>query len=36
MLEPGGLLVIGHSDSLVHLHHDFISLGGGIYRRARP
>jgi len=36
MLEPGGLLVIGHSDSLVHLRHDFISLGGGIYRRARP
>jgi len=35
-LEPGGLLVIGHSDSLVHLRHDFISLGGGIYRRARP
>lgn len=36
MLAPGGLLVIGHSDSLVHLHHEFISLGGGIYRRARP
>jgi chemotaxis protein methyltransferase CheR len=36
MLAPGGLLVIGHSDSLVHLRHDFISLGGGIYRRARP
>ena len=36
MLATGGLLVIGHSDSLVHLHHEFISLGGGIYRRARP
>jgi chemotaxis protein methyltransferase CheR len=35
ILAPGGLLVIGHSDSLVHLEHDFISLGGSIYRR-RP
>ncbi len=35
MLVPGGLLVIGHSDSLVHLRHDFTSLGGGIYRRSR-
>ena len=34
MLAPGGLLVIGHSDSLVHLRHDFSSLGGGIYRRS--
>ncbi len=34
MLAPGGLLVIGHSDSLVHLRHDFISLAGGIYRRS--
>ena len=33
MLAPGGLLVIGHSDSLVHLCHDFTPLGGGIYRR---
>ena len=35
-LVPGGLLVIGHSDSLMHLRHDFISLGGGIYRRGSP
>jgi chemotaxis protein methyltransferase CheR len=36
ILMPGGLLVIGHSDSLVHMRHDFISLGGGIYRRSSP
>jgi len=34
MLAPGGLLVIGHSDSLVHLQHGFLPLGGGIYRRS--
>jgi chemotaxis protein methyltransferase CheR len=33
MLAPGGLFVIGHSDSLVQMQHSFSALGGGIYRR---
>lgn len=34
MLCPAGILVVGHSDSLACFHHDFESLGGGIYRRS--
>lgn len=32
-LEPGGYLIVGHSDSLLRIHHPFISLGNGIYQR---
>ena len=34
MLCRGGFLVVGHSDSLACLRHDFESLGGGIFRRS--
>jgi chemotaxis protein methyltransferase CheR len=30
----GGFLVVGHSDSLACLRHDFESHGGGIFRRS--
>lgn len=33
MLEPGGLLMIGHSESLFHIQHKLQQLGGGIFRR---
>jgi len=32
-LEPGGYLIIGHSDSLLRMAHPFKSLGNGIYQR---
>lgn len=34
MLCRGGYLVVGHSDSLASLRHDFESLGGGVFRRS--
>ena len=33
MLEPGGLLMIGHSESLFHIQHKLQQLSGGIFRR---
>lgn len=35
VLEPGGLLMVGHSDSLLRIQHPFKSLGNGIYQRER-
>lgn len=34
-LEPGGYLIVGHSDSLLRIHHGLKSLGNGIYQRER-
>ena len=34
-LEPGGYLMIGHSDSLLRIQHPFKGLGNGIYQRER-
>lgn len=34
VIEPGGLLIVGHSDSLMRIKHPFASLGNGIYQRA--
>jgi len=34
MLNPGGILVVGHSDSLSCFRHEFETLGGGIFRRS--
>lgn len=34
-LEPGGYLIVGHSDSLLRIQHPFKNLGNGIYQRAR-
>ena len=33
MLNPGGLLLIGHTESLFHTQHQLEQLGGGIFRR---
>lgn len=33
-LEPGGLLIVGHSDSLLRIKHPLNSLGNGIYQRS--
>ena len=33
VLEPGGFLMVGHSDSLLRIPHAFKSLGNGIYQR---
>lgn len=33
VLEPGGYLIVGHSDSLLRTEHPFKSLGNGIYQR---
>jgi chemotaxis protein methyltransferase CheR len=33
MLCPGGILVVGHSDSLASFRHEFETLGGGVFRR---
>lgn len=33
VLEPGGYLIVGHSDSLLRIEHRFKSLGNGIYQR---
>lgn len=32
-LEPGGYLIVGHSDSLLRIQHPLKSLGNGIYQR---
>ena len=32
-LEPGGYLIVGHSDSLLRITHPFKSLGNGVYQR---
>ena len=34
MLAPGGLLLIGHTESLFNVQHQLEQLGGGIFRRA--
>lgn len=34
-LEPGGVLMVGLSDSLLRIQHPFKSLGNGIYQRER-
>lgn len=33
VLEPGGLLIVGHSDSLLRINHRFKGLGNGVYMR---
>lgn len=33
VLEPGGYLIVGHSDSLLRIEHRFKGLGNGIYQR---
>ena len=35
VLEPGGYLVAGHSDSLLLIKHPLLSLGDGVYQRPR-
>ncbi len=32
-IEPGGYLIVGHSDSLLRIKHPFKSLGNGVYQR---
>lgn len=34
LLAPGGILIIGHCDSLACFPHDFQSLGGGVFRKS--
>jgi chemotaxis protein methyltransferase CheR len=34
MLEPGGLLLVGHTESLFNMRHKLQALGGGIFRRS--
>lgn len=34
-LEPGGLLIVGHSDSLLRIQHAFKGLGNGVYQRVQ-
>jgi chemotaxis protein methyltransferase CheR len=33
VIEPGGYLIVGHSDSLLRIKHPFASLGNGVYQR---
>jgi chemotaxis protein methyltransferase CheR len=33
VIEPGGYLIVGHSDSLMRIPHAFKSLGNGVYQR---
>lgn len=33
ILEPGGYLIAGHSDSLLRIEHPLLSRGNGIYQR---
>lgn len=33
LIEPGGFLIVGHSESLQRIEHPFKSLGNGIYQR---
>lgn len=35
VLEPGGYLIVGHSDSLLRTPHPFQALGNSIYQRKR-
>ncbi|MFM7002181.1 MAG: CheR family methyltransferase [Limnohabitans sp.] len=35
VLEPGGYLIVGHSDSLLRIQHPLKALGNGIYQRER-
>lgn len=35
LIEPGGYLIVGHSDSLMRIKHPFVSLGNGVYQRAQ-
>ena len=35
VLEPGGYLIVGHSDSLLGIPHNFQGLGNSIYQRKR-
>lgn len=35
VLEPGGYLIVGHSDSLLRIEHRFKGLGNGIYQREK-
>jgi chemotaxis protein methyltransferase CheR len=35
VLEPGGYLIVGHSDSLLRIPHPFQGLGNSIYQRQR-
>lgn len=34
-LEPGGYLIVGHSDSLLRIQHPLKGLGNGIYQRTQ-
>lgn len=34
-IEPGGYLIVGHSDSLLRIKHPFKSLGNGVYQREK-
>jgi chemotaxis protein methyltransferase CheR len=33
LVEPGGFLIVGHSDSLLRIQHGFKNLGSGVYQR---
>ena len=33
VIEPGGYLIVGHSDSLMRIKHAFKSPGSGVYQR---
>lgn len=33
LVEPGGYVVVGHSDSLLRIQHGFKNLGSGVYQR---
>ncbi len=35
VLEPGGLLIVGHSDSLLRINHRLKGLGNGVYKRVQ-
>jgi len=35
VLEPGGLLFVGHSDSLLRINHRLKGLGNGVYMRVQ-
>jgi chemotaxis protein methyltransferase CheR len=35
VLEPGGYLIVGHSESLLRIQHPFKVLGNSIYQRKK-